>query len=181
MFHLGSQVKHIDWNTAIELCSPFPYVLVVTCDKQGNPNAQGATWWTFTSTRPPMLAICIAKTHYTHQCLEDTREFVLCFPSEKQAIAAWVCGRQSGRRIDKFLETGLTTVPSQHVRPPSIEGVVAAFECRVMEQMDCPGHTLFNSRVLAMYGDAERGQHLYTVAYKKLVSMDHRGNVNWDI
>jgi len=97
----------IDLSTAIELSSPYPYTLVVTVNKQGKPNVMGVAWWTFTSVQPPMIAVSIGHPRYTHECLQSCKEFVLCFPSQEQAKAAWFCGTKSGRAMDKFAAAGL--------------------------------------------------------------------------
>ena len=81
-------MKEIDIRTTIELGSPYPYTLVVTVDKEAKPNVIGVAWWTFTSLRPPMIAISIGHTRYTHECLEGCKEFAICFPSEEQARGA---------------------------------------------------------------------------------------------
>src|SRR4030043_1477330 len=111
----------IDLSTAIELGSPYSYTLVVPVDKQGKPTAMGAAWWTFTSVQPPMIAISIGHPRYTHECLQSNKEFVLCFPSEEQARAAWLCGTKSGRTTDKFAAAGLKAAPAKVVKPPIIE------------------------------------------------------------
>lgn len=174
-------MKELDLNSAIELGSPYPYALVVTIDRTGKPNAMGLAWWTFTSLRPPMIAIAVGHTRYTHECLESCKEFVLCFPSEDQAKGAWLCGVKSGRDRDKLAEAGFTTIPSKVVRPPIIEGSSVAYECRIIGQMECSDHTLYNAEVVAVHGDPEKAKHLYSVHYRKLVSLDCKGNVNFDL
>jgi flavin reductase (DIM6/NTAB) family NADH-FMN oxidoreductase RutF len=174
-------VKEIDLNTAIELGSPYPYTLVVTLDRQQKPNVMGLSWWTFTCLQPPMVAISVGHPRYTHECLEACREFVLCFPSEEQAKAAWLCGIKSGRKTDKFAEAGITTIASKTVKPPIIEGSTVAFECKVVAQMECGDHTLYNSEVVAIHGDPQRAKHLFSIHYGKLVSIDQKGNIDFGI
>lgn len=174
-------MKGIDQNTAIELASPYPYTLVVTVDKGGKPNVMGVSWWTFTCLQPPMIAISIGHGRYTHECLESCPEFVLCFPSEGQAKAAWLCGTRSGREIDKFAETKLRTVPAKVVRPPIIDDCTVAYECKVVGRMECGDHTLYNGEVVAVYGDPDRAKHLYSIHYRKLVSLDYKGSINFNV
>ena len=179
-------MKEIDLRTAIELGSPYPYTLVVTLDKEAKPNAMGLSWWTFTSLQPPMIAISVGHARYTHECLEGCKEFVLCFPSQEQAKAAWECGVKSGRNTDKFKEVGLTPIPSKVVRPPIIQGSTVAYECKVVAQMECGDHTLYNGEVVAIHGDPERVKHLFSIHYTKptpwkLVSIDYRGNFDFSI
>ena len=154
-------MKEIDRDTSIELPSPR-YTLVVTVDRQGKPNAMGLSYWTFTSHQPRMIAVCIKPDKYTHDCLEGCQEFVLCFPSEEQAKAAWLCGTKSGRTVDKFAEAGLVAIPAKVVRPPIISGSVAAYECKVVGQMECGDHTLYNGEVVAVHGDPDRAEDRYT-------------------
>jgi len=37
-------LREIQWGEAITLASPYPYVLAVTLDKTGRPNAIGLGW-----------------------------------------------------------------------------------------------------------------------------------------
>lgn len=174
-------MEKIDLGTAIELSSPYPYSLVVTVNKEGKPNIIGVAWWTFTSVQPPMMAISIGHPRYTHECLENNKEFVLCLPSEEQAKAAWLCGTKSGRAVDKFAAGGFKTVPANAVKPPIIEGSTAAYECKVVEEIECGDHTLYSAQILAIHGDPQKSRHLYSVSYRKLVSIDCIGSTNFDL
>ncbi len=174
-------MKEMDLHTAIELGSPYPYTLVVTLDKQGKPNVMGLSWWTFTSLQPPMIAISVGHGRYTHECLEDGKEFVICFPSAEQARAAWLCGIKSGRKVDKFAAAGLTTSPAKIVKPPLIKGATAAYECKVMGQLECSDHTLYNGEVVAIHGSSQQAKHLYSIHYAKLISIDCKGNLDMNI
>lgn len=174
-------MKEIDLNTSIELASPYPYTLLVTLDGQAKPNVMGLSWWTFTSLQPPMIAVSIGHRRYSHECLEGCQEFVLCFPSEEQAKSAWLCGTKSGRTVDKFAEAKFATIPAKAVRPPIIEGCTVAYECKVVGRMECGDHTLYNAEVVAVHGDPDKAKHLYSIHYRKLVSVDHKGNLNFDI
>ena len=171
----------IDLSTAIELGSPYSYTLVVTVDKQGKPNVMGAAWWTFTSVQPPMIAISIGHPRYTHECIQNCKEFVLCFPSEEQAKAAWFCGTKSGRDTDKFAATGFEEAPSKMGKPPIIEGVTVAYECKVVAELECGDHTLFSGEVVAIHGDPQKAKHLYSVHYRKLVSIGSQGAIDFDL
>ncbi len=174
-------MKEINLSKAIELGSPYPYTLVVTVDKEEKPNIMGLSWWTLTCMQPPMIAISVGRTRYTHECLECSGEFVLCFPSEKQAKGAWLCGIKSGRKVDKLGETGFITSSSKVVRPPVIEGSTLAYECKVTGQMECGDHTLYNAEIVAIHGDTQRAKHLFSIHYEKLVSIDQQGNINFGI
>ncbi len=174
-------MAEIDLSKALELSSPYPYTLLTSVDKQGKPNVMGVAWWTFTCLQPPMIAVAVGHPRYTHECIQSCREFVLCFPSEAQAKAAWLCGIKSGRNTDKFAAAGLKAAPAKVVKPPLIEGVTVAYECKVVAEMPCGDHTLFSGEVVAIHGDPKTPKHLYSVHYRKLVSIDWQGATNFGL
>jgi flavin reductase (DIM6/NTAB) family NADH-FMN oxidoreductase RutF len=174
-------MNEIELNAAIKLGSPYPYTLVVTADKNGKPNVMGLSWWTFTCLLPPMIAISVGQPRYTHECIEACKEFVICFPSQEQAKAAWLCGVKSGRKVDKFTEAGLATAPSKVVKPPLIRDCTVAYECKVVGKLECGDHTLYNGEVVAIHGDQRRALHLYSIHYRKLIGIDPQGNVNYGL
>jgi flavin reductase (DIM6/NTAB) family NADH-FMN oxidoreductase RutF len=171
-------MKEIDRHEAFELTSPFPYALAVTLDERERPNIMGLSWWTFTSWDPLMIAISVGQKRYSHNCLKHNREFVLCFPSEEQAKDAWFCGTKSGRDFDKFKETGFKPVHAKEVKPPIIDGVTVAYECRISSEVKTGDHTLYIANVVDMHGDHDRAKHLYSIHYKKLISLDCKGNID---
>jgi flavin reductase (DIM6/NTAB) family NADH-FMN oxidoreductase RutF len=173
-----THLKEIPWDDAVELGSPYPYVLAVTVDKANKANIIGLGWWTFTSWEPKMIAISIGKERYSHECIEHCKEFTLCFPSEAQKKGAWLCGKKSGRDIDKFKETGFVPVPSKNVTPPLIADSTVAYECTVTTHLDTGDHTLYVGKVVAIHGSPDAAKHLYSIHYKKLISLDYKGNIH---
>ena len=141
----------------------------------------GLSWWTFTSLQPPMIAVSIGHAWFTHECIEANKQFVLCFPSKEQDQAAWQCGIESGRKTDKFTKAGFATTRSKVVSPPIIERATVAYECKVVGQMECGDHTLYNAEVVAVHGNPELIQHIYSVHYRKLLSIDRQGNVDLNL
>jgi flavin reductase (DIM6/NTAB) family NADH-FMN oxidoreductase RutF len=104
-------LREISWDEAVTLSSPHPYVLGVTVDAAGMPNAIGLGWWTICSSRPPMVAISVGKPRYSRQCLDHCGEFVICLLGEEHARGAWVCGTVSGRGTNKLAHAGFTAIP----------------------------------------------------------------------
>ncbi|RLA84210.1 MAG: flavin reductase family protein [Deltaproteobacteria bacterium] len=174
-------LKEISWDQALEWASPFPYVLVVSLDQGGRPNAMGVGWWSIVSWEPRLLAISVAPERYTYECLKARGEFTLCFPSKDLKEAAWLCGTRSGRKVDKFALGKLKGIPSRFVRPPLLEGSTVAFECRIKEEMEAGDHVLFLAEILATYGDEGRLLHLYSIHYRKLVAIDCKGTYKFDL
>jgi flavin reductase (DIM6/NTAB) family NADH-FMN oxidoreductase RutF len=174
-------MKEITKNEAITLSSPLPFALISVTDKNGSPNAIGVSWVSICSWDPWLFALSIAPERHSHQSIEDTGEFVINYPSESLAESAWKCSTQSGRKIDKFKEFGLQSLPSLKVKPPCIKGSTVCIECRVVDRMTTGDHTLFVGEALASSGDIDQLRHLYCIHYTKLISIDHEGNADFNL
>jgi len=141
----------------------FPTTVVfATCvDREGKPNIITLGWVMKTSKWPPMVAISVAPTRYSHKLIEDSGEFVLAIPTKEIVDKVHKCGRVSGRNIDKFKTFGLTPLPAKKVKAPLIKECVANMECKVVAKMTTGDHTLFIGEVLVThvneeYFDSER-------------------------
>jgi flavin reductase (DIM6/NTAB) family NADH-FMN oxidoreductase RutF len=134
---------------------PERTVLVVSNDREGRPNIITLGWNMPTSRTPPMAVISVGVTRYSHGLIHDGGAFVLVFPSIEIEGAVLYCGTHSGREVDKFQETGLTPLPSQHVAPPLIKEGVVNMECKVVGELRTGDHTLFAGEILAAYTSTE--------------------------
>lgn len=130
---------------------PQRIVLAVSCDADGKPNIIPLGWKMQTSFEPPMLAISVGHTRYSHRLIREGGEFVLAWPSEDMAAAVLFCGTRSGRKVDKFKEAGLTAVPASKVRPPLIGECVANMECVLAGALETGDHTIFVGEVVAAH------------------------------
>lgn len=131
----------------------FPTVAtLVTCvDEEGRANIITLGWSMKTSGDPPMVAISVKPSRYSHELIVSSGEFVLAIPTLEVVEALHYCGRHSGRDVDKFKETGLTPLPAEKVRPPLIKECAANLECRLVSQMTTGDHTIFVGEVLAAH------------------------------
>lgn len=146
-------------------------VLISCTGKEGKPNLITVSWWLFGwfYHGNPMSVIAIRPDRFSHHLLEEVPEFVVAIPTLEIRPAVDFCGKYSGRDHDKFAETGLTPVPSYHVRPPSVAECVANFECRIYEAVHAPHmlltpehrqqplerqHTIYFAEVLGVYAGA---------------------------
>ncbi len=126
-----------------ELLYPNQIALATSIDKDGTPNIITLAWNMRTSDEPPMIAISVGKSRYSHKLISECGEFVLAFPGEEMQKAAIYCGTHSGRNVDKFKESGLKAEKAESVRPPLIAGCIANFECVVASSLDTGDHTIF--------------------------------------
>ena len=137
------------------LLFPTPVVLATCVDKNGNPNIITLGWAMKTSWQPPMVAISVAPSRYSHKLIEETGEFVLAIPTKEIVEMVHKCGRSSGRDIDKFKAFNLTPIPAKKVRPPLIKECVANLECKVVAKVTTGDHTLFIGEVVVAHVDEQ--------------------------
>lgn len=115
----------------------------------------------------PILAIAITPLRYSWRFIEEVPEFVIGVPGDGIRAGVDLCGRESGRDMDKFAAAGLTPVPALHVRPPAIAECPVNIECRVYAPVAPPHmlltpehrrrppeqqHTIYFAEVLSTYG-----------------------------
>jgi len=84
------------------LLHPKMAFFLTSADKKGNPNVMTCAWATPVSEEPPLVVVCVAKESYTAELIKQTKEFVINIPTKKLLKALWVCGKTSGRDVDKF-------------------------------------------------------------------------------
>lgn len=130
---------------------PQRIVLAVTVDNEGAPDIIPLGWKMMTSFDPPMYAISIGHTRYSCELVRQCREFVLAWPSEEMAEEVLFCGMHSGRKVDKFKDTGLTALDSSEVKPPLIGEAVANMECRLAGELISGDHTIFVGEIVASH------------------------------
>lgn len=126
---------------------PSKVALAVTQKPDGNFNLITLEWIMRTSISPPMFAISIGHTRYSHDCLQDNRYFNLVFPSIKNKDLLALSGSQSGRDIDKFSAGKVEYIAGRLQKYPVITSAVACFECEVVTQVKSGDHTIFVGEV----------------------------------
>ena len=160
-------------SSSYRLLHPRLVVLVSCVDKAGKTNIITLAWSMPVSISPPIVAMSIAPKRYSHQLIEETKEFVVNIPTMDIVRETLFCGRRSGRTYDKFKETKLTPLPAKIVKPPIIKECVAHLECRLDQQITAGDHTLFTGRVLTAY--ANKGVFDEKFDVKKVNTIYHMG------
>jgi flavin reductase (DIM6/NTAB) family NADH-FMN oxidoreductase RutF len=133
----------------------FPTITTLaTCiDEEGRGNIITLGWSMKTSGDPPMVAISVKPSRYSHDLIEKQGEFVLAIPTMGIVEEVHYCGRRSGRNVEKFKETGLTPLPAEKVRAPLIKECPANLECKVVSKLTTGDHTIFVGEVVAAHVD----------------------------
>jgi len=156
---------------------PSRIVLAVSVDESDNPNIIVLGWKMQTSFDPPMVAISVGKTRYSHGSLLGSSEFVLAIPGGNLAEEVLYCGTHSGRDVDKFKETNLTPIPASKVKPPLIKECIANIECKVVGNLDTGDHTIFAGEVQASWISEEEQKNLLSIGQEAgyAVLLDKKG------
>ena len=80
--------------------------------------------------------------------IKRTGEFVINLTTEKLAKATDWCGCRSGRKYNKWKETGLTPAPAKVVKAPIIEESPVNIECVVKNVLELGTHHMFIAEVV---------------------------------
>ncbi|MCB5287816.1 MAG: flavin reductase family protein [Candidatus Cloacimonetes bacterium] len=134
---------------------PSKVALAVTGKPDGNYNLITLEWFMRTSIAPPMFAISVGHSRYSHDCLQDVRFFNLVFPSAGQKSLLSLAGSQSGRDIDKFSAGKVLSLPGKLHKLPVLKDAAAVFECEVVSQVKSGDHTIFVGEVKYSWSNPE--------------------------
>jgi flavin reductase (DIM6/NTAB) family NADH-FMN oxidoreductase RutF len=150
------------WD-ALALRFPEQIVLVVCKGHEGPANVITIGWFMPASADPPMVAVAVGKTRYSHRLIEEGREFVVAFPPQELHDAMLLCGTRSGRDVDKIEAAGLRTAPAKRVGIPLLSDCAGNLECRLAHAYDAGDHTIFVGEILAAHTNPDAGRILYTL------------------
>jgi len=170
---LETKKVKVDLSSAYRLLYPRQVVLVSCMDMAGKANVITLAWSMPASILPPMLATGIAPGRYSHQLIEETKEFVVNIPTMDFLKETLLCGRITGREYDKFKEARLTPLPAKMVQPPIIKECVAHLECKLRQQISTGDHTIFIGDVLMAY--ANEGVFVRRLDLKRVKPIYHMG------
>ena len=126
----------------------FPVVLVTTRD-----NIITVALVHRFSYNPFMLGIGISHRRYSYQLIEAEREFIVNIPTSEHLEQVKLCGRLSGRDVDKFQETGFTKMQGKMVKSSIIAECPVSIECKVVEQLELKERMWFIGDVVAVHAE----------------------------
>lgn len=123
---------------------------LVTVDTKEKVNMMTVSWggmgimW-----NKPVAFTFIRPQRYTFSYLEDGEYFGISFLPEEYRSALALCGKESGRDIDKVKETSLTVVNDE--KAPYFAESKAVLICRKMYAQDLNAHSVVDKSVLDCY------------------------------
>lgn len=120
-----------------------PVLLVGTYDSNEKANLMTAAWGGICCSQPPCFAVSLRRATHTYSALVERKAFTVGIPMASQIREADYVGIASGKRVDKFTETGFSPVKSELVDAPYAEEIPFILECRLIESIELGLHTLF--------------------------------------
>ena len=155
--------KEAEYSQAIKTKYPEQVVIAVAKDRNGKANPVTLGWTMIVSGSPPMMAIGVAKKHYSVEAITHSECFTIAFPSSQMAEAALFFGSQSGRDTDKFAEFDCETAPAKEIDSVLLADAVANFECTLETQVPTGDHFVFIGKIVCAHMNTEPKQRLYTI------------------
>ena len=154
--------KETEYSDAIKTKYPEQVVIAIAKDRNGKANPITLGWTMIVSGTPPMMAIAVAKTHYSIEAITHSKCFTIAFPSSEMADAALFFGSKSGRDTDKFAEFDCKTEPAKAIDSLLLTDAVANFECTLESQMVAGDHIIFVATIVCSHINTEPKKRLYT-------------------
>jgi flavin reductase (DIM6/NTAB) family NADH-FMN oxidoreductase RutF len=156
--------KKVSYSEAIARKYPEQVVVAIARDAGGKCNPITLGWMMNTSISPPMMAISIGLTRYSHDVFGRAEGFVIAMPSEHQEAETLFYGTRSGRDLDKLAEFGAKLQPAEIVDAVLLTDAVANFECRKAGELRTGDHTIFVGEIVCSHVHEQDLNRLYTVA-----------------
>lgn len=149
--------KRVSLNPST-LLAPLPVVLVSCRGPAGTagdkPNLITLAWAGVVCSEPPMVAISIRKSRFSHDQICRSGEFVINLVSEKLLRSTDYCGVKSGRDTDKFADCGLTATTAQGLdRVPAVAESPLSLSCKVRQILELGSHDCFIAEIVAATAD----------------------------
>jgi flavin reductase (DIM6/NTAB) family NADH-FMN oxidoreductase RutF len=155
--------KQVEYTEAVKTKYPEQVVIAIAKDKGGRANPVTLGWTMIVSVKPPMMAIAVAKKHYSIGTIRHSKCFTIVYPSSDMGDAALFFGSRSGREVDKFAEFDCETVPTKEIDSVLLADAVANFECRLESETEAGDHIIFVGEIVCSHVNTEPKQRLYTV------------------
>jgi len=155
--------KQVEYSDAIKTKYPEQVVIAIAKDRNGKANPITLGWTMIVSGDPPMMAIAVAKKHYSVEAITHSECFTIAFPSSEMSKAALFFGSKSGRKVDKFAEFECETQKAEEIDSVLLSDAVANFECTLDSQVPAGDHIVFIGTVVCSHMNTEAKKRLYTI------------------
>jgi flavin reductase (DIM6/NTAB) family NADH-FMN oxidoreductase RutF len=132
---------------------PLPAVMVSCGENPEEFNIITVAWTGTICSDPPMCYISIRPERHSYEIIKRTGEFVINLTTEELARTTDWCGCRSGKKFNKWKETGLTPGKARIINAPIINESPVSIECRVKDIIPLGTHHMFISEVVNISAD----------------------------
>ena len=133
------------------MLNPSPVVMVSCGSSPDEYNIITVAWTGTICSEPALCYISVRPERHSYDIIKRNGEFVINLVNKDLApIADW-CGVKSGKKFNKFLETGLTPLRGTKVKAPIIHEAPVNIECKVKEVLPLGSHDMFIAEVVAVH------------------------------
>ncbi|RDB25416.1 Uncharacterized protein YwrF [Hypsizygus marmoreus] len=119
---------------------PRPIAFVSSLSVDGVPNLAPFSYFSMVSHNPPLVSISFrlspARPKDSRENIIATKEFTVNIISEPLVEAANASSVESPADVDEWILSGLTMVPSEHVKPSYIKESAVSMECELYSFQD---------------------------------------------
>ena len=133
------------------MLNPTPVVMVSCGSTLDEYNIITIAWAGTVCSDPPMCSISVRPERHSYNIIKKEGAFVINLVDKKLAPFADWCGVRSGRKYNKFVETGLTPVRATQVNAPMIGEAPVNLECTVTQIIPLGSHDMFLAEVVAVH------------------------------
>ena len=147
-----SEKEVLEVKDAMKIFPAFPVALVTA----GENVASYGLIHIF-SFEPMLIGIGVRKSRHTYTMIEETGDFGVNLPGKDLVDAVNLCGRKSGRDIEKFQAAGITMMPSTKIKSVLVKECIFNMECKVYRKIEMPEatHDWFLGEVVALHSDKD--------------------------
>jgi flavin reductase (DIM6/NTAB) family NADH-FMN oxidoreductase RutF len=125
-------------------------------------NLIAVDWHMPLSLKPFIYAISIGKERFSLEMIRKSGVFVVNFMPFSFSDSVLFCGRNSGRHMDKFFETRLTSINCEGIECVKVKEAIAHLECEVIQEIEVGDHILFIAKVIRFHEEGN-GKRLFHV------------------
>ncbi len=133
------------------MLNPAPVVMVSCGSTLDEYNIITVAWAGTVNSDPPVCAVSIRPERHSYGIIKQSGAFVINLVDKRLTPYADWCGVRSGRKYNKFVETGLTPVRATMMNAPMIEESPVNLECKVTQVIPLGSHDLFLAEVVAVH------------------------------
>ena len=138
------------------LAQPTPVWAVGAYDVDDKPNAMIAAWGGICSSDPASITVSLRPSRHTYAGIMKHKAFTVSVCPEWLAAESDYLGMVSGKKEDKFADTGLTPVKSDLVYAPYIDEFPLIVECELAQTVELGVHTLMIGTIIDVKCDDDK-------------------------